>query len=782
MCMKCVNVFILLVLLAIKSYPQQEMIKGKVIDRFTSPIEYATVLLQSEGKSYQSVILTDSIGNFTFDKTYDRNYLLIIQHVAYITDSLRIGPGNKLTAPLVISEKSNVLTELMVTSERPLMKVENNTFIYNIQPLLQNNIILNAYEAVKEIPGIIELGGTLSLAGSENLKIVIDGQVTSLSLQQILGILKSTSSSRIEKVEVSYNAPARYNTHGALINVVLKADENKGHPFTGEIGGTYLQSYYPSVSQNIGLSYNKKKIRLDFSSNFNNGKGWNKSTAFTKQSIGDDLITIDEKIRNTNKYVGFNPRVGVNYRLDKDKKIQFSYYLETKKGDTDNRSDAIYKEQVEYEVQSTNKSKNNDYLNNIYIEYASEKINIGSDIIFYNNFTDRDFQTQRDNDEIQVLNNSSKQKISNYSVFFNHNINPFDNIKLTYGTNARYNKADTYVNYYYAKNSDFAEDEYFPIRGKQVEYLLNSYVEAEYRANSKFFMSSSMKMEYFHSTYNNNGIQSVLWNGWSFYPNATLTYTANADNNLQFTLSSNKRYPSFWAVNPQTTNLSSYTQIEGNPQLKPSKSYQGHLLYTYKHKYVFSVAFQYISDFFMQMPHMSEDRLKIIHRYENFDGFYRIRGMVVIPFRIDNYLNSRLTVQGFGTHEKINSFYGSSIDHIFLNGIVALHNSLKISSGFSLQVNADYHSPSRQGVYVLGSRWGLDSRLEWKMKTHLSLVLRYENILQHQIPRPLKVVYSNQYRWSRDYEKSTLGITVLWRFNQYKAERYKSPDNSRLEQ
>lgn len=781
MSIKIVKILVILLFIAVKSFSQQEIIKGKVTNKLHSPIEYATIILQSEDKSHQSVTHTDSIGDFTFDKTYDRNYILIIHHVAYVTDTLRIGPKTKVPTTLALLEKSNVLKELIVTSERPLMKVEDNKYIYYIEPLLKNKIVLNAYEAVKEIPGIIELGGSLSLAGSESLKIVIDGQATSLSAKQILEILKSTSSSKIEKIEVSYNAPARYNTNGALINIALKADENKSQPFTGELGGTYLQSYYPSARQNIGLSYNKDKLRIDFSGSINGGKYWNKSIAYTKQSMENNTVNINENTLNTNKYLSFNPRIGINYNLSKDKKITFSYYLSTNKNNTANNSDAAFTELTNYTILSKNESNNRDYLHNFYIEYVTKQINVGADFIFYKNSTDMDLLTQKNNDDSQASNQHSNQKIRQYSLFFNHQIKLNNHFKLSYGTNTGYNHSKTDVNYQ-NRQSDTIEEEYQPTRGKQIEYHANGYIEAIIKPNSKIYISSSAKIEYFNSIYNNHGIRNMLWNGWSFYPNATVAYSVNNKNKFQFTLSSNKRYPSFWAVNPQITNLSAYTQIEGNPHLKPSKSYQGNFQYVYKRKYIVSLAIQHVSDYFMQIPHMSEDKLKIIHRYENFDNFYRVTAMLAIPFKVGDCLNSRLTLHGYHTNEEIESFYGSSFNNNYFNGIISLNNSVKFSPKLSLQLNGSYYSPSRQGVYRYGSRWGLDSRFEWKTNNQLSFVVHYENILQHQMPRPLKVEYANQYRWSRDYEKSTIGISVLWRFNQYKSERYSSPDDSRLVQ
>ena len=44
-----------------------------------------------------------------------------------------------------------------------------------------------------------------------------------------------------------------------------------------------------------------------------------------------------------------------------------------------------------------------------------------------------------------------------------------------------------------------------------------------------------------------NIIQNI-WNGWSLYPVANLTYMPAAGHVLQFSLSSDKEYPEYWSV------------------------------------------------------------------------------------------------------------------------------------------------------------------------------------------------------------------------------------------
>ena len=74
----------------------------------------------------------------------------------------------------------------------------------------------NAYEAVKELPGIVEQDGNLTLGG-RGITVVINGKVSTLDKEDLRTVLENTPVSRLEKAEIMYAAPARYRiswSHG----------------------------------------------------------------------------------------------------------------------------------------------------------------------------------------------------------------------------------------------------------------------------------------------------------------------------------------------------------------------------------------------------------------------------------------------------------------------------------------------------------------------------------------------------------------------------------------
>ena len=105
------------------------------------------------------------------------------------------------------------LPEVMIMGERPIVKAEQGKLVYDVPRLVGNLPVDNAYDILKNLPGIVNMNGSLTLGG-QSVTVVINGKVTTLSVEQLDALLKSIPVSRIEKAEVMYSAPARYQVRG----------------------------------------------------------------------------------------------------------------------------------------------------------------------------------------------------------------------------------------------------------------------------------------------------------------------------------------------------------------------------------------------------------------------------------------------------------------------------------------------------------------------------------------------------------------------------------------
>jgi len=126
------------------------------------------------------------------------------------------------TTSVAIDSVLHNLPEVMVKGERPMVKASEGKLIYDLPRIVSNLAVENAYDAIKELPGVMDQQGSLTLAGL-SVNIIINGKVSTMSAEQLTALLKSIPVSRIEKAEVMYAAPARYNVRGAVINLILKS-------------------------------------------------------------------------------------------------------------------------------------------------------------------------------------------------------------------------------------------------------------------------------------------------------------------------------------------------------------------------------------------------------------------------------------------------------------------------------------------------------------------------------------------------------------------------------
>lgn len=758
------------------AYSQNRSIQSKLVDSTDNPIMYATVMLQASDKEIIAAQLSDSVGCFKFTEIPLPACLMIIQHISYESDTIAI---NNWQVPTTIrlKEKTNTLGEVVISARTPFLKVKDDVFTYNMAHIQHRRAVLNAYESLREIPGVIEDSKQLLLAGSSELKIIVDGQQSSLSAEQMLAMLKNIPASKVKEIEVMYDAPSRYNTRGAVINIKLKEKTDNSHLFAGEIMMDYTQSYYASASPNVSLSLAKKKFRMDIIGNLRKGKTWNSSTAYTRHATEGNINEIDEKTVSRGNYTSFNSRIGANYKFNSQSNMTFSYYYQGVKDITANTSNTFYNSNSE--IKSRNVNHDNNHLHNLNLQYTFRDMNAGMDYIHFHNPTTIDYQDNSP-EEQNELKDLSLQDVDKYSFFINHALPVGSHFHLSYGTNLKYNLSESNIDYYYAEGDNYIENKENGLHSKQKETDLSLFAEVKYKVGKHWSVRGALKSNYFKSEYDDGETKRKLWDDFILYPNFSLSYAHNSSNNFQLSFSTNRRYPSYWAVNPQTTNLSSYTSIAGNPELKPSRTFSGRFIYTYRQKYTLMGTVQYSPDFFTQIPHMTEDRLKMIYRYENFD--YRLQSglMLLVPVQWGQKADTRLTFVGSRTEEKIARFYGSSFDNIFYDAYISANNSLKLAARWLLQMDINYRSPSRQGVYKLGYTLGGSVRLKWDVTDATCVTLRYDNLFRRQMPRPMEISYGQQYRSIRNEEKSEFGISLIWNIGGFKNKRYNTVDTQRL--
>lgn len=766
----------------------QNTIHGKVTDTDDIPVDGVAVVLQTLDSVYVDAVVTDSLGQFNLNRAADQTYRLLFQHLLYEPFQQEISQADAGTIRL--TAKDYELDGVVVKAERPKVKVENGALKYDVPQLMKDKSVSNAFEAVKQLPGII--GGTdeIQLLGAGAPRIILNGQLTTMSANQLITMLKSIPSSRVKNVEVMYNAPAKYNIKGAVINVILDKGLTEETTLQGEAGVDYLQKHFATGKAHANLLYSTSNLTVDFLVNGEKGRYFEGENIMARHTLENSVTEVYQSGRGNGRINSGDMRLGVDYKLKNEDMLSAAYTLggnNIKKNRVAETSFSVLQD-AETSDQRFSRTTGEDKvtLHNIRMQYDGHTgITAGMDFTRYSSPSFQNFRENRGQETLTDMQNNSKQNISQWALFTNHTHTFSTGWTLNYGVHGGYTSSKTYIDYLYNKGYGYEPDPDLLENNTQKEYTGNLFAEVSKDFEEHFSATVSLKGEYFRSDYNSNGSKSTLWNDWTFFPNASLSYVFTPQHILQLNVNSDKTYPSYWEITPQITPINSYSVVMGNPALKPYRSYEGQFLYILKQKYTFMVFAQYEPDYFAQLPYQSSTELKNVFRYENMDYNLMAGIGAVIPFRIGEFMNSQFTAQGIRMRQKLDHFNDISFDNSKYLGQFFLNNTFTLSKSrpnLKLDLNGYYITGAVQGIYDLGSVYNVSAGLKWQFSNDKATVLlKCDNIFRSNIPKKIEINQANQYsRLTKIDDTRCVTVSFIWKFGGYKSKKHDKVDTSRF--
>lgn len=761
-------------------------ISGKVMDGKEQPVDGVAVILQTLDSVYVDAVVTDTLGDFRLNHPLDQSYRLIFQHILYNMVEKEIITANVGT--VVLEEKDYQLAEITVKGERPQVKLEGGKLTYDVPQLMKDKTATNAFEIIKDLPGLIERNDNLELVGASRLNIILNGQLTTMSADQLIQLLKTMPASRVEKAEVMYNAPAKYNVKGALLNVVLSKNESETPSWQGETGVDYTQYRHAGGDAHVNLLYTNKGFSIDFLLNGNKRRDVMGEDMLARHTLNSGMTEISQHNRALVHVNRGTVRLGMDYTFANEDKLSLAYYLKGDKvlSDRDAFTSYLDLSKPENKSESTSLVRDDGHsaIHNIRLQYDGHAgISAGADFTRYHSPSVLDYQ-DTNGSRTDMINNT-RQDVSRWSVFLNKTHSFASGWGLNYGVHGGYASSKNYSEYLYDQGAGYEMDEEALEDNTQKEYIADIFAEVSKSFGERFSATVGLKGEYFKSDYASSRENMNLWNEGALFPTVSLSYTFSPRHILQFDISSDKTYPGYWQVSPQVTPLNSYSEVAGNPLLKPYRTYEGQMVYIFRQKYMLVAFCEYTPDYFAQLPYQSDTELKTVFRFENMDYSLEAGLAVIIPFNVGRFWNSRITLRGWRMQEKNDNFHGISYNREAYLGLAHMSNTFNLCDKPNLKMTIDgqYVTPGAiQGIYDLGSMYEISAGLKWTfLNDRASLTLKGDDIFASSIPRTIKINQGNQ--WSRMRklnDERCLKLSFVWKFGGYKEREHDSIDTSRF--
>mgnify|MGYP001065513376 FL=1 len=670
------------------------------------------------------------------------------------------------TDSLTMETMLHNLPEVMVKGSRPIVKAERGMLSYNMPLLLKQLPADNAYEALTRIPGISDATGSISFSGNE-VTLIINGQATTLTQEQLTERLKAMPAAQLAKAEVMLSAPARYHVRGMAINIVTK-DYAGTNQLSGQVIGGMKQSKYAKGFGDLYLSLQRGKFGLDAQYKYVNGNSYGESSRIANHPLGNNRIHYNDETGQKSFGITHNYRLGMNYAFSKNHRLDVAYtgHWDKRCSNSNTTGSSI----------SGMHHDSHEYLHNVDVNYSLPfGLTLNGSYTYYRTpqqqaldgtmHTDESMQETERN-----LTSGSEQTINKWMFTADQTHSLAHGWGLSYGVKGQFTSNKSY------QTTIDKDGSVLPDGTSSVdlnERIWNIYAGFSKQINKAISLEASVAAEQYHSP---------IWDKWRVYPTLNALWNVNDNHLLNLSFSSNSEFPSYWSTMSNVFYSSTYTEIHGNPDLKPFSYYNVNLMWQIKRRYTLMAFASLKPDYFVQLPYQTTERMAVIMKETNFDysNSYGLQASVI--FNAGKWLNGNVFAVGTYKHDKSSNFFDLPFNRKKLSVILGGTASVKLCNTQDLRLilNPFFQSKAIQGVYDISPVFRMNAKLQWSSHDgKWGLRLNGNNIFNNKYDT--RSVQGNQdYRMKINYSWASVTFAVIYKFGGYKEKNVKAVDTSRM--
>lgn len=633
------------------------------------------------------------------------------------------------------------LKEIVVSTEKPQVKSQDGALIVDLPEIVRDKPVNNILEALAYLPGVTTDGGVLGLAGTRGLTIIINGEPTTMPLQNLYQLLSSLPVSRMKNVEIMYAAPAKYHASGAVINVVLKTPRAVDG-LMGQATTSYTQHAFPNGGAGLAASYAVKDWSFDLAWDIARVHSQAKQSTLSKHDVGGVEHVIEEKLIQRNRSWNNSLFASAAYR-----KFKISY--------TGQFVGAVAKESEAYgtigDYFNSYDNLKNPMLNHVDTRYEwACGLDVGAS---FTSFVEERRQHLMRMNELKV-DATNAQNIKRWQIYADESF-PVGAWQLNLGAKYQCTQDHSIQKYNKPVMDGF--------NNKLTENVASAYVGAQGELLKGLSISLSLKEEF----YNNADVRN-----WNFVPQLSASFMPSRNNIFQLNFTSERVYPAYWQFHGGSSYLNDYTIILGNPDLRPCLNYSGTFSYIFRQKYVATLYTLYSDDYFVQLPYQKPDELKLLFQNMNLDFNSKVGIQIIAPFRVGQVWDARTTLNVFRQQEKASRFHDISFDNSCWGFRSQIQNTFRLnaSSPFSLSVDAVYQSKSLQGISQIGALWWVDAGAKWRFGKDRCCDVTFKALDIFNTLNPVMTILESgqDYRMNHLDYKQEFSLSFTWRFNGFK--------------
>jgi len=746
-------------------------LKGTIVDEATNlPIEYANIVIfKMRDSSMVTGGITDTKGNFTIEKVPFGKYYVEFKFIGYKNnkvDGVMVTPKQAEVSigTIKLKSASENLEGVVVTGQKSMLQSNLDKKVINVD----RNISAEggtALDIMRSIPSVdVDVQGNVSLRGSSNLTILVDGKPSQIQS------LDELPASIVQSVEVITNPSVRYDPDGmsGILNIVLKKKKTPGYHGMISLNAGTGNKYSGTANINV------RQGKFNFFGNFDY-----RHFASTGRDINDSYYEYNNSLKNQygdDERTGLsnNFRGGIDYFINDKNSLTLSGSINVRNFDgiekvkdykTLNSNYYFFNSQNNDE---TNKMTGNEIALNYKKTFNKQGQEFTVDALYskYNRNSDS-YISRLDSASVLEKDKSFTDGKNNSFTVETNLVNPIGNGgRLESGLKAIIRNQDAdYIYLNYLSATDVWQD----TSNTSNRYTFDDQIYAGYLIYSNTIGAISYQggiraedqIKKIDQRTQNKTVNTSLFN---LFPSAHVKWDINKTNAVKVSYSKRVNRPSGRVLNPFVDREDKYNISYGNPYLKPeyTDSYElGHSLNLEKTNINSTLFYRRTTNKITQITIL--DGATFVSSYTNLASGSTLGLEVVASQNFTKWLRANGSISLFKAKLDEYSYMYKGKDTTFnaneSNSWTAkINTSFTITKNLEFQLNGNYRSPVITGVSTGGDRGygggGGNAQGKTKELYWLDLGLRY-SFLSNKASLTLRV--SDIFN-TRRFKSTTYGI------------------------
>ena len=706
----------------------QIKIQGEIIDKNTrEPVPFANILLYQQGAdSISTFTSSDLNGTFNLEVLNSGLYKLSIDFIGMERlnfDSLSVFQDINLKK--IYLSQAVTLDEVVITGKKANVKLglDKKTFNVSDNPINEGG---NATDVLSNLPSVdVDQEGNISMRGSGELRILIDGKPTGLSGEDIGIVLAQIPANTIKDIEIITVPTAKYDAEsaGGIINIILK--ENKREGTSGNVNVSYGSWDKVNLSGLLGLK--KKTFSIDLSYGLRTGTFTNNRETLAENSNIDSLnlfSTTAAGKKNNQAHLG---KVKLNFKTSENTEIGINSLVSHGKTVNTRSTDYFWNNKNMDNQTSLREALNEQsklgLLNSLYFSWRLKedaKLSLSSTHAHGATSTIGSFTE---------LGINQQEQNTLFSDDFTQNIDfvlPRKKIKWEIGSQFTHRQIKN--NFLYETINSFSPKQ--ENNFKYFDHITAAYLMPSVQVNT-WKVSAGYRIEHTYSNSKNSSTDLDIERSYFMhFPSLNLSKKLGKNNELGLNYSRRITRPNAKQLNPGISLADPYSLSAGNPDITPATNDVSEVVWLTK-----STNFTLQNTLFYQIR---KNRVRRI-RFVDDQGISTVKWM---NYKGEDYFGYELftsieLLKDWTTNFSINIYQrntdGSNISEEYKANYFGwdskLNTTLSLPGKILIGLKGEYNSPKEIVIGTIDARYHVDLSIQKKLfKNKGKLALRWSDI------------------------------------------------------